>query len=668
MRTTPGLPPIAALARALEAATPRPRLLIGPDDLDALRGRVKTDPLYARLIRRYLQPSEIPTSEDVRERLKRQARRLTALGFVALVGDTEREIATDAARGVLRDLATAETWNPRPVIRSFLDRAETAIAVALCYDWLYDRLESGERALIEGALWRNILAPAAVAFADPQADWPRRRENYTLVSNAGIALAALAVGHIDTRAAAAILGEALNSTANALEAFAPDGAWAEGPSYWTLSVRSAALILAALESVFGSCFGLADQPGFAATGQFSLHVQGPSGKAFNFGDSISALDTSALRWLAHRNRNPADVWQTRHCPDWFLPFAMIWTAAAGDAPAALDLPTGKIFRGCALACFRSSWSASAKAAPVFFALKGGVTREGNLKGDGKLPLHAHADIGTFVVESGGCRWALDLGGDRYDLPGYFQTDPCPEVNRWRYYRTSSNGHNTLTVAGRDASPEAETPILSSGVDPGQQWAVLDLSAAYGVAPGQIRRGGALIGRSVIVQDEIAPPMAAGAQWRMHTSAELALTSANTLRLRQNGEELVVSILTPKAARLTITTPPPPETFAVADDRHGEADEPTGDQIAELPRRDDAAQSRASGAPLHRIEIAWPAGTRRLTVMMQPPDAPERIHRTRSLSAWVDSGPLRGGNVPRKPLRRPLSRLDEARFPGAENRP
>ena len=33
--------------------------------------------------------------------------------------------------------------------------------------------------------------------------------------------------------------------------------------------------------------------------------------------------------------------------------------------------------------------------------------------------HGHYDLGSFVLDSGGVRWAMDLGPDDYNLPDYF---------------------------------------------------------------------------------------------------------------------------------------------------------------------------------------------------------------------------------------------------------
>jgi hypothetical protein len=619
-----------------------PRLLLRMDDLAALRERTLADERFERLIRRYL-VEDAPAVGGAREEIKQRARRLTALGFIALVDDRESERALVAARELLRRFVTAETWNPRPVIRSFLDRAEIAVAVALCYDWLYADLSRAERHAIEAALKHHILDPAAEAYADPETDWPRRRENYTFASNAAIVLTALAVGDRFPKESAAILRSAVLSTWDALGAFAPDGAWHEGPSYWALTVRSAALTIAALESALDRSFGLADRPGFAATGQFALHVRGPSGAAFNFADSTTDFDASALGWLARRFGSAADGWQAIACPAWYLPFALIWDARSDEDPSALGLPTGKIFRGCGLACFRDTWSSASETDPVFFAIKGGTTEPDERESaTAKLPLHAQADIGTFVVEGARRRWALDLGSDSYDLPGYFSTDgESSAPNRWQYYRNSAAGHNTLMVGGREQNPAARTPILSSGVGADCKWVVFDLSAAYGAEPGSILRGGSLIGRTIIVQDEIASGFATGTRWRMHTSAEPVSISATSVRLQLGEEQFQISIHTPRHARLTLNEPPPPGHFPIADpDKlHGPSKRTVNGLVAELPRRDDAGATRAGGAPLRCIDIEWPRRARRLTVLMRPQGSADAISRIAPLKAWAISGPI-----------------------------
>jgi hypothetical protein len=118
-------------------------------------------------------------------------------------------------------------------------------------------------------------------------------------------------------------------------------------------------------------------------------------------------------------------------------------------------------------------------------------------------LHSQADAGSFILDGARQRWIIDLGADDYDLPGYFDHGADNRSGpRWRYYRTQTAGHNTLVVDGSNQIPDARTPIIGNCVDGDCKWAVFDLSAAYGKPAGSIRRGAALIGRQVVIQDDV----------------------------------------------------------------------------------------------------------------------------------------------------------------------
>ena len=106
----------------------------------------------------------------------------------------------------------------------FLDRGEIAVAVALAYDWLYDRLAPRERRAIEKAILRNVLEPAYAAYTDPSLLWPKRRDNCTLVSNSAIMIAALAVLRRYPEQSSRLVHRSLASAWNAFAGLAPDGA------------------------------------------------------------------------------------------------------------------------------------------------------------------------------------------------------------------------------------------------------------------------------------------------------------------------------------------------------------------------------------------------------------------------------------------------------------
>ncbi len=620
-----------------------PFLLFNAAALPGLNERATASLALRRRVRRCLDASFSTASEsDPREHAKRRSRQLIVLTFTAACRGPFWEEAHTAARALFRELCAAPTWKPRPQSPTFLDRAEIAIAAALGYDWLHSSLPTDERDALADALRRHILEPGLEAYSDPSVLWPQRWDNCTIVSNAGIMIAALATLDRYPDLCLAVVSEAWASMWRAFGGFAPDGAWPEGPSYWSLAARFSCLTVAALEASLGDSFGLAHRPGFSRTGDFALHVTGNSGDAFDFADSQRRFDLIPAAFLAHRCGRATDGWLVRDYDGWHLPFGLIWSDRPAEPPENVGEPAGRIFRGTELACFRNTWSPSAKSKPVFFAIKGGhAVRSEEV--DGVVFRHGQADAGSFILDGAHARWVTDLGSDEYDLPGYFDHGTAErQGQRWRYYRTSTVGHNTLVVDGQNQQPNVATPILASEIGADCKWVILDLSAAYGRPAGTIRRGAALFGRHVVIRDEIAKDIGAEIVWNMHTSAELVGWSSNSIHFRRNDDQFAVSVIEPADADIGVSVPPPPSIFSIGGTQylHGHSRKP-GETVAELERREHLPGLPAGGNPLQRVQIRWPSGSRCLTVVLSPDFAGELPNlRMWPLEDWPTRGLMR----------------------------
>ena len=117
---------------------------------------------------------------------------------------------------------------------------------------------------------------------------------------------------------------------------------------------------------------------------------------------------------------------------------LLWYDPAGTSPKAAGLPLDKYFRGAEVAVLRSEWE---NPQALFVGFKAGDNKAN----------HSHLDLGSFVLDAPGARWAMDLGADNYNLPGYFGGQ------RWNYYRLRAEGHNTLVInpaAAPDQDPAA----------------------------------------------------------------------------------------------------------------------------------------------------------------------------------------------------------------------
>ncbi len=455
--------------------------------------------------------------------------RVTTLGLLHRIDGDPRWAVR--ARTELMAAAAFSDWNPD----HFLDVAELCHAFAIGYDWMYDAFTADDRAQIRRALIEKGLQPAQQEYAN-RVSWTRATHNWNIVCNGGIAMACLAIGDEEPGLAGTLLAQALSSLPRAIASYAPGGAWIEGPGYWEYATRYLVSTLGSLTSALGTDFGLGDSRGLSATGRFRIYVSGPTGLFFNFADATARTgDEPSLFWLARRYDDPVLAWAARDGATLGASARdLLWYDSRGSASDLAALPLDAQYEAAELAFFRSAWNDKDA---LYVGFKGGNNAAN----------HAHLDLGTFVLDALGQRWAVDLGPDDYNLPGYFGAE------RWTYERLKTSGQNTLMLDGADQDLKAAAPLTAfrTGADGG--FAIADLTAGY--APGgatRVQRGMALRdGRSrVLIQDEIDTARPADLTWTMHTQASIEVTDGRAV-LTQGGATLDARILAPADATFTV---------------------------------------------------------------------------------------------------------------------
>jgi len=538
-----GADPLATLRAS------HPRLIALDQDIARLRELVRRSPQARRIYEALVEEANrIRTAAPVEHvligpRLLAQSRRcLDRIYTLALLYrmDGKREYLERALRE-LRAAADFPDWNPS----HFLDTAEMTHAFAIGYDWLYPALGDEDRRWIRQAILEKGIRQA-IPLYEQQRGWVINRFNWNQVCNGGIGLGALAIAEEEPELCRRVLAWAVESLPRALASYAPDGGWPEGPGYWHYATRYTVYFLAGLETALGHDFSLSARPGFREAGRFRVYFSSPANKTFNYGDGSDVLGGAAeMFWLARKFNEPVYAWhQQRRLEDSKVrpePFDLVWYQEEARSPQQAQWPLDALFRGVEVAFMRSSWE---DPDAIFLGVKAGDLKVG----------HSQLDLGTFVLDAGGMRWALDLGADDYNLPGYFGKE------RWNYYRNRTESHNTLLIDGENQDPKAEATIIAHRFQPQLAWVVMDLTKAY---PGKLRRhwrGFALVERRhVLVQDELEAPQAVEALWGMVTDAEVRIEGARA-ELHKPGRRLSMRILSPDGAVFDVVsaTPPPPQ--------------------------------------------------------------------------------------------------------------
>ncbi|MBL8991920.1 MAG: heparinase II/III family protein, partial [Spirochaetia bacterium] len=433
----------------------------------------------------------------------------------------------------------------------FLGTAEMTYAFALAYDWLHAAWTPEERKILKTSIKEKGLEWGLKYYQNKMTDtfnWAKTGNNWNQVCNGAMGIGSLAIADEEPELAGAILKEGLARLPKAMADYGPDGAWFEGPMYLAYAMRYNAAFIASLESALGTDFGLSQIPGFQNTGRFITAMAGPSGAPFNFADAgLSVVLMPELFWLAAKfNQGDLAYYQETWTQKEFAEGRQRFAEAAGKTPLSLlwykgkvdsfDAPFDFYFRNAEVASIRSSWS---DPNALFVAFKAGETGES----------HGHLDLGTFVLEKNGVRWAADLGPDSYNLPGYNAGFKDKDSKRWRYYRTATEGQNTLVIkAGENANQNigVKAKIDRFGSGSSFSFGIIDLSAAYTPNASSVKRGIAMWERrQVLIQDEIAAGSKVDIYWIMQTPASVELSgNKKTAILQKDGKECAVEILSP----------------------------------------------------------------------------------------------------------------------------
>lgn len=546
----------AFVSSAIAAEHP---FLLFPASMEvAVKEKISSDPLAGEIQKTIVARAEKSLAERTCEyripdglRLLGESRRAQDVIFhCAWAWRTtgEEKFRTRAIREM--DAACAlKDWNPK----HFLDVGEMSAAVSIGYDWLYPSLTVEQRKRYEDTLVSHALAVVGKAHGKT-GWWLGATNNWSQVCNSGIGLAAMAVRGRNPGLFDPLLSHCRDVIGKCVSFYQPDGCYPEGPAYWHYGTNYDVMFRAACETT-------GEPMEFPAvmkqSGDFLLHVYGPTGDSYNFADSHPSREapTPAQCWIASQAQDNAQSAAVREriakalsrrgrenfgSDLRFFPLHLLWLPAQPREICAP--PLSAFFRGKqAMAFFRTGWKPDA----AWLAIKGGTGAAS----------HGHLDAGSFVYEAAGVRWFHDLGSDDYNMPGYFGKQ------RWNYLRMTNFSHNTLVIDGKlQALPKEGCPIISKHSGGHIAQVAFDLTPAYGDHAGKIIRKAAfnMASGEVLLQDAITQ-VAGPVRWAAITKASIRIEGTRVV-LEENGKKLVIErrdenggpweefSLTPKTAR------------------------------------------------------------------------------------------------------------------------
>lgn len=437
----------------------------------------------------------------------------------------------------------------------FLATAEMAFAVAIGGDWFFDYLTEEQKSLLAEKTLEYAVEPAlSKNYLKNWFTWSKN--NWNSICYGGIGIACMAFADYFPDEAAEFLSMCYANMPIAFENFVPGGVYAEGPGYSNSGMNAIVYFVASSKNFFGTDYGLSETDGFIQLGKFPAYITTPTG-VFNFGDNKNRrCFTPVLHWYAAEYDSPLlAVYQMWDAPEQFVPDAsdnverngsgkedalsLLWydrsyTAESSDfssEPLTVYMPSDV---GQELVLMRSAYLDENA---TFAGIKSGYN----------FINHGDLDIGTFVFDAMGERWAEELGPGSYDAPGYFTN--LPAGGRWKNYCKRAEGQNTLVINPDmtldDQYVLAECKFTDFEETGDGVLATLDMTDAYRMnAATKVTRDFELYNSrsSLKITDSVSCAVPSEIYWFMHTKADIEISEdGKSAVLTINGKQMKATL-------------------------------------------------------------------------------------------------------------------------------
>lgn len=456
--------------------------------------------------------------------------RMVILGYAWQI--TGEKKYADRAWEELENVCSYDDW----CTSHFLATAEMALAVSVGYDWFFDYLTQDQKDLLAEKTYEYAIKPAlSKNYLKNWFTWSKN--NWNSICYSGVGIACMTFGAYYPDEAAEFLKMCYEAMPVAFANFTPDGVYAEGPGYSQSGMNSIVNFVATSKNFLGTDYGMSEIDGFKELGKFPVYITTPTG-VFNFGDNKDRMCfTPALHWYANEYASPLlSCYQMWDEPG-------IFSAYVSENP---ERNGGGRDRALSSLWYNRDYTpdgADFSGEPLYLNLTSDVGQDivlmrsayldknatfAGIKGGYNFTNHGDLDIGTFVFDAMGERWAEELGPGPYDAPNYFLNTPAG--GRWKNYCKRAEGQNTLvinpdmTLEDQYVLAEGKLYGFSQHNDGGT--CTLDMTDAY-------RMNGAVkVTRDftletecsrLTVEDNIKCTIKSEIYWFMHTKADIDIS-------------------------------------------------------------------------------------------------------------------------------------------------
>ena len=519
--------------------TEHPRMFVTKERIAELKIQAVKDTLLQKYIAQVLEQADKMTKATTIRNDREILDRMFTLGFA--YHWTGEVMYAENAKKLLIELCTRPEWD----WFHFLGAGEATLVAGAGYDIFYNYLDAATRKTLSHGIIKNGLNPGIAAYNGAPYGWFRYvRHNWNLVCNSGMVIGALAIAgdEYNNYYAKNIVPAAVKSMTLALNEYAPDGAYPEGPGYWGFATSYIVLALEAMQRSLGTDYGLSKFEGFDQTYYYNMYLTAPNGKLTSYADCSPDTENrpnGLMMWISGQNKDPYLV-NREH--DMLLKskrnahvYDLLFYQPRCNS-VLKSLPADRYFRGpVEVATLRTNWTDPNAS---FVQIKAGYNQVN----------HGHLDLGAFEFFSLGEKWFYDLGSDEYLLPDYFDM----HGGRWKFFRTSSLSHNVPVINNQNQNIYAHSKFTDVNINRTLSTVTVDFTEAYKEFCDKMTRMILLdkSDESLIIQDDYVTKKDCNISWRGVTDANIQL-NGKIATLTQKGKKITVKILSPDNARFTV---------------------------------------------------------------------------------------------------------------------
>ncbi len=509
-----------------------PRLFMGEDYIKEISSLSQTD--------LYLNSTLTRLKNNVQSTIKSEPDGTSSVSILAEAAALYNiSPSTELADWIWKGVIKSQTlWID---LGTYLTVGDSARYLSYVYDFMYNHWTEEQRTICRNILMHNGL-DFILRELRPYVQYAQSYNNLSTVMMSAVGTVALAVMG-DDPAYDAILNESLNRSLVSLRHVVPNvayesGEYREGFAYWNYGLGLTFLpFVANMYNVLDNSEFLDNYPGVANAALYPIGLTGAKG-CYNYGDSqwFDYVACGAFFFLSQYYDNPAfGAYQKNYTPEGGDFYAMMmYRADERYDDFEKYMPTSTYFPDVnEVMTIRRSWEGTDG---TFLGVKGGKNFSGT---------HMQTDIGSYIFDMMGVRWACELGLGNYSI------ETLHELGRQGGYRNRAEGQNTLVInpkGGRDQNVNVDCKIENYKITDNGGYIVMDLSQAYeGMGADSVKRGFAMLNNygSLLIQDEIKSTAPIEVYSFMHTQSDIEIApDGKSAVLTQDGKKMRAKLLSP----------------------------------------------------------------------------------------------------------------------------